>query len=601
MKRFLTRVIATLTAIAMLTTIGLLTLPTATASTGTTVSQTPMRYGETTITNANVAYVYSLLAQELIKNTPPEAIEVLQSRGVSVEEVAQAYELFISDHPECFWIGKSYVCSRVGGKVVSIKPDYSFLGTALATAREQLESVVENIMGDLPQTNNYDKALYLHDRLAAHVTYAFVGEHQTAYGALVDGKAVCAGYAAAYQLLLHRAGIDAWTVTGFSNKPGESIPIAHAWNVVWIEEGVCVYTDVTWDDGDAETFHGYFNLTKQEMEKDHEVSADTFVLPDCNHDGNSYFDYNHCTVNDTTTMQQLAALFGPARDGQRDAVLYYQGTNINAFIERLRLEQNDLYIALDCGPGTCGYRLTSLSNEIHITVTGNFAKMTYDVTLNAPDCLQTYDAPIQYVEIGKAMQIVTYTARPGYYFPEDYAVADVNGLTVIRVDDTHITVSGTPIDDTTIALPAAAVLESTETPPSTSPETMPIESEPLSPDTIPESSESLPPDVIPEDSTSASGDILPESEPEESNVLSGESEPYDTNSNSDQPIRPQDTQKTDTDSKETQTPQQNPNNQTDGERPTYTLGCTSTLASYGWLGILSMAAIAFGPLRKKTR
>jgi len=54
-----------------------------------------------------------------------------------------------------------------------------------------------------------------------------------------------------------------------------------------------------------------------------------------------------------------------------------------------------------------------------------------------------------------AMTDVVYTADEGYYFPTDYSVSSVNGISVTRNSDTQITVSGTPTADTTITLPAA--------------------------------------------------------------------------------------------------------------------------------------------------
>lgn len=53
-----------------------------------------------------------------------------------------------------------------------------------------------------------------------------------------------------------------------------------------------------------------------------------------------------------------------------------------------------------------------------------------------------------------AMTDVVYTADDGYYFPTDYSVAAVNGITVTRNSYTQITVSGTPTADATITLTA---------------------------------------------------------------------------------------------------------------------------------------------------
>ena len=53
-----------------------------------------------------------------------------------------------------------------------------------------------------------------------------------------------------------------------------------------------------------------------------------------------------------------------------------------------------------------------------------------------------------------AMTEVVYTAEDGYYFPESYPVATVNGITVTRKDDSQIIVSGTPTANTEIKLTA---------------------------------------------------------------------------------------------------------------------------------------------------
>ena len=53
-----------------------------------------------------------------------------------------------------------------------------------------------------------------------------------------------------------------------------------------------------------------------------------------------------------------------------------------------------------------------------------------------------------------AMTSVVYTANGGYYFPTNYSVAAVNGISVTRNSYTQITVSGTPTVDAAITLTA---------------------------------------------------------------------------------------------------------------------------------------------------
>ena len=52
-----------------------------------------------------------------------------------------------------------------------------------------------------------------------------------AYGALMNGRCVCAGYSAAFRLLAEEAGLEAIVVTGFLDGT-----LAHAWNKVKIDD-----------------------------------------------------------------------------------------------------------------------------------------------------------------------------------------------------------------------------------------------------------------------------------------------------------------------------------------------------------------------------
>jgi hypothetical protein len=70
-------------------------------------------------------------------------------------------------------------------------------------------------------------------------------------------------------------------------------------------------------------------------------------------------------------------------------------------------------------------------------------------------------------ELTGAMTDVTYTADDGYYFPEDYAVTPVNGISVKRVSASQIIVSGTPSEDTAITLEDAVKKASQDAPKST--------------------------------------------------------------------------------------------------------------------------------------
>ena len=90
---------------------------------------------------------------------------------------------------------------------------------------------------------------------------------------------------------------------------------------------------------------------------------------------------------------------------------------------------------------------------------------TYTVTVTAGANMTTTGSATQNVNIGAAMAEIIYTAADGYYFPTDYTVAAVNGITVTRIDFTKIKVSGTPTAAANITLtaPTAKTKEATPT------------------------------------------------------------------------------------------------------------------------------------------
>ena len=90
---------------------------------------------------------------------------------------------------------------------------------------------------------------------------------------------------------------------------------------------------------------------------------------------------------------------------------------------------------------------------------------TYTVTVTAGANMTTAGSATQNVNIGTAMTEIIYTAADGYYFPTDYTVAAVNGITVTRIDFTKIKVSGTPTAAASITLtaPTAKTKEATPT------------------------------------------------------------------------------------------------------------------------------------------
>lgn len=117
------------------------------------------------------------------------------------------------------------------------------------------------------------KALIAHNYLIRSVEYwnsedANMLERsymQSAYGALVNGKCVCQGFAEAYKLLLDSQGVKCEVVCG--KRRGSEVN--HAWNIVSFDGIRYSHVDVTWDAGQSgRDSHRYYCLSDDEIKSD---------------------------------------------------------------------------------------------------------------------------------------------------------------------------------------------------------------------------------------------------------------------------------------------------------------------------------------------
>ena len=333
------------------------------------------RYGRTLLDEEG-QYVYDQLVRGIRRTEPSQAIDLSGAKSLTQEELNRAVELFSADHPECFWFAKSYSYASKGDRIVRIFPDYYLTGDELTAARAELDAAVDAIVEAAPKdATAIELALYYHDAVAHAVTYEKVGYHQTAYGALVENKAVCAGYAAAYQLLMHRAGFQALTVIGTSvdrvaeasSAGGAEESVLHAWNVIWLANGYCFYTDVTWDDSaaDAHTFHYYFNLSLDEMAADHHVDESIFTLPACSHTGYDYFDTLALgSLSDTSSIDTIVQTFRLVEPGVYEANFRFESDR-NAF-EWFKARDSKILAGLAPHAKSCSYSVRSMAGEVLI-------------------------------------------------------------------------------------------------------------------------------------------------------------------------------------------------------------------------------------------
>ena len=139
---------------------------------------------------------------------------------------------------------------RISKKGTAIRIAYDETAETQAEKQQEIQEKVEEIIAEIitDDMTDREKELAINQYLCENIVYDedalenaeendFVNvddkfnDSFTAYGALIDGKCVCAGYAAAFKLLAEAAGLECIVVTGFLDGS-----LAHAWNKVKIGE-----------------------------------------------------------------------------------------------------------------------------------------------------------------------------------------------------------------------------------------------------------------------------------------------------------------------------------------------------------------------------
>ncbi len=288
--------------------------------------------------------------------------------ALSASELSTVFEAYRRDYAQHFWLGSGYSYSFNYGStdVYSVLPKYILTGNALETARAKFDAAVNEILSGITRSmSEFEKELYIHDRLAERITYTDGTTHaHNSYGAIVEGRAVCEGYAEAFQYLLEREGIHSFIVTGYGYSDGSFG--AHEWNYVRID-GKYYHVDLTWNDGKDRGFHGYFNVTDDDILEDHYISSVGFELPVCDSlDANYYAVMG--TRLDTYTVESLAQLL---KANNYSVYFYIQG-DAGEFLNWFVTEKNYKNIAKSAGI-TTSYKVnySYLHNEFLISYVMN--------------------------------------------------------------------------------------------------------------------------------------------------------------------------------------------------------------------------------------
>ncbi len=211
-------------------------------------------------------YQFGLFAEDLsMLHTEAEYLELfpefINLEVESLTKYSNGYYLRISDLTTTQVDIAYHYALRTG--------DTSFLTENEKLAYQKLLTIADELQ--LKELNDIDAVVAAHDYLILNTVYdeytansGCGGVSHYAEGLLLNGLAVCSGYASTFQLLMELAGVDCEYVTNHG----------HAWNLVKIEDE-WYHIDVTWDDPIPDTpdvvIYTHFMMTDAELAnlKDH--------------------------------------------------------------------------------------------------------------------------------------------------------------------------------------------------------------------------------------------------------------------------------------------------------------------------------------------
>ena len=210
------------------------------------------------------------------------------------EAIVPLFEQVVADYPEYFWVSGidhyEYREMSDGQWDVTVYFTYSCSKEELPQRKAAVEAIAAQLKAELGGKSDYAKAKGVYEYLIDHTIYDLAYRDQSLYSVLIQGRGVCAGYAAATQYLLNNLGIEAFCISGTAGNDGKRE--SHSWNMAKLD-GEWYLIDTTWgdpvaDDGSQTLTYTYFCLTTSLMNRNHYPET-PYDLPLCTATACNYF------------------------------------------------------------------------------------------------------------------------------------------------------------------------------------------------------------------------------------------------------------------------------------------------------------------------
>ena len=209
-------------------------------------------------------------------------LPVVQATGLDKSQTCDIIRQFYFDNPQYYFLATNEIdiSVSVSGVVkikLSVLKEFAY-GESRAEITERFFNKVEKWEEEIKAvgTSRYAREKAAIEIICSNVSYNYNDYDKTAYGAVMNGKAVCNGYAMLTGMLLNAVGVPTLCVHG----------IDHAWNKVCLDDGEWYATDTTWIDGDTpnkekeKKDYKYFNISDEKMNELDDSGAHKITGPE---------------------------------------------------------------------------------------------------------------------------------------------------------------------------------------------------------------------------------------------------------------------------------------------------------------------------------
>ena len=238
----------------------------------------------------------------------------LEERDRADRDAFAACKALRHDRPEYFFLGRKMTFVYCGGREGRLRLQILYTPAEIETLKTTFRQKMLSLMAGTTDKSLVQREELIYSRLARQLRYQNTRSEQehNLVGPMLASRGVCEGQNALLLYCLRRAGVTCVQVLGKGRTEN------HCWAMVWLN-GEPVHCDVTWEKpGKGVMLYRYFNLTDEQIARDHSGFAGQ-NLPACCTETYSYYRLHGHSVC------SLAELAGHLRSGaQRGGMAYGQ-------------------------------------------------------------------------------------------------------------------------------------------------------------------------------------------------------------------------------------------------------------------------------------